>query len=129
MTKKELGAWGETKAIEYLTKIGYTLLAKNFQIKEGEVDLIMQNPDQNISLIEIKTRQIDTLETPTEKDYAASAEELSTSLNKAKVTKILKAGLAWQDKNKSNKTISVEFLIVFKTHKDTYFQHIPDIDV
>ncbi|TFH40926.1 MAG: hypothetical protein E4H01_15745, partial [Lysobacterales bacterium] len=38
-----LGKWGEQKASEFLARKGMVLLQRNFQIREGEIDLVMED--------------------------------------------------------------------------------------
>lgn len=56
MSKKELGQWGEEKAALHMENLGYTILAKNYRCKKGEVDLIVSK-GQEIIGIEVKTRR------------------------------------------------------------------------
>lgn len=51
-----LGAWGEAQAVEYLRKKGYTLVAANFRLRIGEIDLIARNRHFLI-FVEVKTRK------------------------------------------------------------------------
>ncbi|MEL7625708.1 MAG: YraN family protein [Anaerolineaceae bacterium] len=57
--RKKLGAWGETFAIDYLAKLGYELLEKNYYTRHGEIDLIMKSEDQLVA-VEVKTRKSKT---------------------------------------------------------------------
>ena len=57
--RKKLGAWGETRASEYLSKKGYQLLEKNYHTRHGEVDLIM-NSENRLVAVEVKTRKTTT---------------------------------------------------------------------
>lgn len=54
--RKKLGAWGETLAVDFLSKKGYELLEKNFHTRYGEIDLIMKSGDQLVA-VEVKTRK------------------------------------------------------------------------
>lgn len=51
-----LGRKGERLAKRYLKKLGYRHLVSNYGIKQGEVDLIMQE-GETIVFVEVKTRQ------------------------------------------------------------------------
>jgi len=53
--KKELGAKGETIALEYLKNKGYKILKTNYHTREGEIDIITSFLDK-IIFIEVKTR-------------------------------------------------------------------------
>jgi len=50
------GAWGEALAAGYLKKKRYRLLAKNFSVRGGEIDLIAENR-RFLIFVEVKTRQ------------------------------------------------------------------------
>jgi putative endonuclease len=52
---KYLGAEGESLIAKYLTKLGFTILQKNFSCKYGEIDIIAKNHDL-LSFIEVKLR-------------------------------------------------------------------------
>jgi putative endonuclease len=51
-----LGKLGESEASEYLVNLGYKILARNWRIKNGEIDLIYQRPNGVIVFGEVKTR-------------------------------------------------------------------------
>ena len=57
--KQLLGAWGEARAAEYLKKKRYRLLAMNYTVRGGEIDLIAENRDYLV-FVEVKTRQDST---------------------------------------------------------------------
>ena len=53
--RQQLGQWGEQVAAEYLTARGYTIVARNFRTRHGELDLVARRDDALI-FVEIKTR-------------------------------------------------------------------------
>ncbi len=53
--RRELGNLGERLACEYLEKQGYEIVARNYQKKCGEIDLIAKK-NKIIIFIEVKTR-------------------------------------------------------------------------
>lgn len=53
--KNELGKTGEQIATEYVEKLGYKIIKRNFYCKQGEIDIIAQD-NQEIVFIEVKTR-------------------------------------------------------------------------
>jgi len=58
MSRKEIGAYGESVAAHYLTKRGFTLIERNVARKTGEIDLIMRKADperDTLSFVEVKT--------------------------------------------------------------------------
>lgn len=55
-TRMTLGKRGEDAALGYLQGQGYTLLARNWRCKSGEIDLIMR-ADNVIVFVEVRTRR------------------------------------------------------------------------
>jgi putative endonuclease len=53
---KDLGDLGENLAARHLTAKGYNLIAKNYFIRGGEIDLILKK-DGIIVFVEVKTRR------------------------------------------------------------------------
>jgi putative endonuclease len=52
--KKEIGAWGEAIASDWLAERGYQIIARNVRTPYGEIDIIAQQGDVTI-FIEVKT--------------------------------------------------------------------------
>lgn len=51
----ELGLQGERIAVDFLTGIGYTVIAQNYRIRGGEIDIIASS-ESIIVFVEVKTR-------------------------------------------------------------------------
>lgn len=66
MTTKEIGAWGEAQAAEYLEEQGYFILEKNYSSKTGEIDLILLDSEDTYIFVEVKTRKNEVFGTPGE---------------------------------------------------------------
>ncbi|MDD4774090.1 MAG: YraN family protein [Eubacteriales bacterium] len=49
------GLRGENIACDYLCRIGYTIIKRNFRSKYGEIDIIAEN-DTHIIFVEVKSR-------------------------------------------------------------------------
>lgn len=58
MNNKQIGNLGEIYAADYFKKYGYTILAKNYTTKYGEIDLIVRQ-QKMIIFVEVKTRKND----------------------------------------------------------------------
>ena len=52
--KKEIGAWGENVAAEWLSEHGYQVIARNIRTPYGEIDIIARQSDVTI-FVEVKT--------------------------------------------------------------------------
>lgn len=60
MTRAETGRAGEAAVCAYLEKEGYSIAARNYRIKGGEIDIIAENGFY-IAFVEVKTRRQDSL--------------------------------------------------------------------
>ena len=54
--RQELGKEGEDFAADYLQKQGYEIIGRNFECKQGEIDIIAKDKNEYV-FIEVKTRQ------------------------------------------------------------------------
>ena len=54
--RKKTGSIGEKLASEYLERIGYTILQRNFRCRDGEIDIIVCNSEYLV-FCEVKTRK------------------------------------------------------------------------
>ena len=52
--KKEIGAWGENIAADWLAEQGYQIIARNVRTPYGEIDIIAQQGDVTV-FVEVKT--------------------------------------------------------------------------
>lgn len=84
---KQLGAFGEDMACDYLTKQGYRVLERNFNCRAGELDIIALE-GETLAFVEVKCR--------TGTEYGNPSEAVSRS----KQGKIVKAALFFMTKNK-----------------------------
>lgn len=57
MTRAELGALGEQWAVDHLSGQGWTILARNWRCRHGELDVIATEPATGtLVFVEVKTR-------------------------------------------------------------------------
>lgn len=58
--KREFGNWGEEQTCLFLIRQGYEILERNYQVRQGEVDIIAWGKDEKLGkvlcFIEVKTR-------------------------------------------------------------------------
>ncbi|MDD5936468.1 MAG: YraN family protein [Clostridiales bacterium] len=55
MNKRVVGNAKETEAIHYLTKLGFTILERNFYTRAGEIDIVAKDGDY-LAFVEVKYR-------------------------------------------------------------------------
>jgi len=53
--RREIGAWGEALAAGWLEKQGYSIIARNYYTRWGEIDIVARGA-QWLSFIEVKLR-------------------------------------------------------------------------
>jgi putative endonuclease len=63
--RRALGAAGEDAVAEWYADAGYSVLARNWRIREGEIDLVTRRA-ATIVFCEVKTRRSDAFGTPAE---------------------------------------------------------------
>lgn len=55
MTSQQRGNMGETRAIDFLQQLGYTIHKRNYRIRGAEIDIIAQDHD-TLVFVEVKLR-------------------------------------------------------------------------
>jgi len=75
--RRSLGDFGERVAAAHLEAKGYRVLATNFRVREGEVDIVAQRGDL-VAFVEVKTRRGDALGSASEAIDARKALRLVT---------------------------------------------------
>lgn len=53
--RHEIGKMGEDLAVKYLEQIGYKIIERNFECRQGEIDIIAIDKNELV-FIEVKTR-------------------------------------------------------------------------
>lgn len=53
--RHEIGNMGESLAVKYLERLGYTIIERNFMAKQGEIDIIAREKKELV-FVEVKTR-------------------------------------------------------------------------
>jgi putative endonuclease len=54
MDTRAKGRTGEDRAIEYLLANGYTVVSRNYQSRDGEIDCVARDRDGTLAFIEVK---------------------------------------------------------------------------
>lgn len=65
LANKALGAYGEAVVADWYRARGYTVVARNWRCREGEIDLILVR-DELVVFCEVKTRRTDAFGLPAE---------------------------------------------------------------
>jgi putative endonuclease len=65
ISKQELAQTGESLAADFLVTNGYKVLCRNFRVKQGEIDLIVEK-DQQLIFVEVKTRSYHSIQSALE---------------------------------------------------------------
>ena len=74
-TRKALGDFGERVAKAHLEAKGYRILATNFRVREGEVDIVAEH-EGVVAFVEVKTRRGDAMGSAVESVDARKARRL-----------------------------------------------------
>ncbi len=76
---KLLGGWGEKRSRRFLKSKGFKMLARNFNCRAGEIDLVMVDKAGQIVFVEVKTRADEEFEA------------VESAITKAKQMRIIRA--------------------------------------
>ncbi|MBI4234640.1 MAG: YraN family protein [Chloroflexi bacterium] len=80
-TWDSLGARGEEAACGFLTRRGYTILARNFRCREGEIDIVARK-EEVLVFVEVRTRRSRTFGGPEESVTRAKEGRLVAAANR-----------------------------------------------
>lgn len=75
-TRQRIGDRGEAIAERFLCARGYTILARKYRCREGEIDLVCRDGDI-LAFVEVKTRRGNLFGTPEEAITAAKLAHLA----------------------------------------------------
>lgn len=117
--KQEIGKRGEDIATEYLKKLKYEILERNFRTKRGELDIIARDTEKDeIVIVEVKTRRTTEYGTPAE------------AVNRTKQRHIYSATCYYlYRKNWWNKSIRFDVIEVFLKNEKYLINHIKNIEI
>lgn len=110
--KQETGKEGEDIAVYYLKSIGYNVIERNFECRQGEIDIIALDKDE-IVFIEVKTRR--------NKKYGLPAE----AVNDTKKKHLWKAVQYYlYSRNLQDDFIRLDVIEMYLSKGKTYINHI-----
>ena len=87
MNRAQTGQKGEAAAAKYYQQQGCALMAHNFRTRQGELDLVLREPDGTIVICEVKTRSADALARP------------AAAVDAAKQRRLVRAAQVWLQQN------------------------------
>lgn len=117
--KRIFGDQGEYIALEYLEKKGMTLLQKNFLVRTGEIDLVMQDKKE-VVFVEVKTRSSDAF---------GSASEAITPTKLQRIKKAIEQYFFSQEKNMYEESFRIDAICISlgKDQKNPEIEHFQNI--
>jgi putative endonuclease len=110
----ELGRKGEQLAEEHLTKLGYTILFRNWRCRRYEIDIIATR-DNILHFIEVKTRRSDSFGMPEE------------SVGRKKLRRMVFAGEAFTQRYPNWKRIQFNILSISFVNEEANYFLIEDV--
>ncbi len=106
------GARGEARAAEYLQGQGWTVLARNFRSRRGEIDLVVRRGDE-VAFVEVKSWR------------SVPREELGRSIGPRKRYRITRTAREFLARRRDLADARVRFDVVFLGGEDGAVEHIP----
>lgn len=111
----QTGKYGEEKAAEFLTHIGYRIIAKNVSCRHGEIDIIAYDGDE-IVFVEVRTRSFGWVMPP------------ECTVGPEKIRKIKIAARIWTENRKYRGFWRIDLIaITLKEGSGPSIEHIKDI--
>jgi len=111
--KSPLGQKGEQIAYNYLSKLGYVLLGRNWRFKHKEIDLIMMDGDELV-IVEVKTRSTAYFERPQD------------AVNLKKQRLLIQAANAYVEQKDFSGNIRFDVVSIICNEQITKVEHIQD---
>lgn len=111
----QTGKYGEEKAAEFLTHIGYRIIAKNVSCRHGEIDIIASDGDE-IVFVEVRTRSFGWVMPP------------ECTVGPEKIRKLKIAARIWTENRKYTGFWRIDLIaITLKEGSGPSIEHIKDI--
>jgi len=111
---KNLGSKGESLAVTFIKKRGYTVITRNYKTPFGEIDIIAKDGD-TVVFIEVKTRKNTVFGYPFE------------SVNKKKMQKIKNSALHYLKKQGQEFRVRFDVISIVSTYSGhNEVEHITD---
>lgn len=108
MNNRRLGEEGEGKICSKLISIGFDIIAKNYRVREGEIDIIARK-GHTISFFEVKLRKSLTFGHPV------------TSLPKMRLSRMSNSSLRFMSENQQYASFDMAFYLATITGDEVKF--------
>ena len=105
------GLWGEIYAARYLRQKGYRIIASNYRLTGGEIDIIAEKGDV-ICFTEVKTRSENSFFSPAE------------AVDSKKEDNIKNVASAYNTHNNINKTSRFDIIEIIFSEENYKLRHI-----
>lgn len=106
------GRWGEDRAIEFLTSLGYAIVETNWRMNHLEIDIIAQHGTR-IVFVEVKTR-------------TAPIEDPRMIINNRKIRNMVLCADAYMKHRKISLEVQFDIIFVIGNPQSFTIEHIPD---
>jgi len=113
LSSSERGARGEDEAAAYLLRNGWTLLARNFRTRRGEIDLVARRGDE-VAFVEVKSWR------------SIPREDLGRSIDARKQARIARAAREFLARRRDLAGAHVRFDVVFLGGREGGLSYIPE---
>ncbi len=111
---RELGRRGEERAADYLRRKGYRILERNYQTREGEIDIVAKQGG-TLVFVEVKTAR------------GLSFGHPQSWVNRRKRAHLFRAALAYMaEKGNLEASCRFDVIAIVMKSKKTRLTHIPD---
>ncbi|WP_106814125.1 YraN family protein [Microbacterium timonense] len=118
--KDVLGRAGEDRAARYFEELGFTVLARNWRCREGELDLIVGDAG-TVVVVEVKTRRGDEFGHPFE------------AIDARKRTRLWRLAMAWAGAHREllrGRRLRIDAVGLIGRHPETArLEHLVDVEV
>lgn len=109
--EQDFGKWGEDKAENFLNRLGYRILERNWRGAEGEIDILAQHGDE-IVVVEVKTR--------------AEPVDGDEYIRDAQAHRLLDAAEAWMEMHDKEAELRCDLILVIGNSENYRIKHIED---
>ena len=110
----ELGKIGEQLAVDYLSRHGYKILARNYFYDKAEIDIIAQKESHILVVVEVKTRN---------SDYFGDPQDFVTP---SKIKLLIKAANEYVISNDLDVEVRFDIIAVLKNKTIEQVKHFED---